>query len=522
MGKATRSIAAPVAGLMAAALAPSALEAAPPKAASNPGVKRLSRIKGVKPRNIILILTDDHRYDAMGFMGHPLAETPNLDSIARNGVHLRNAFVTTSLCSPSRASILTGQYTHHHGVVDNNHEVSPHLVFFPQYLQRAGYTTAFIGKWHMGHETDEPQRGFDHWVSFKGQGTYLPSANGLNVNGKKVPQKGYITDELTDYAIDFLENRPKDKPFFLELSHKAVHANFVPPDRYKGRFDSKPVPHPPTWGLDADNDGKPMWAKNQRNSVHGVEHPWFSMDGEKNVEDTYRRYCEALLAVDDSVGRVLGYLREQGLEENTVVLYMGDNGFLFGEHGLIDKRNAYEPSIRIPMVMQAPGLIPPGSKVDAMVANVDVAPTLLEAAGLKAPKDMDGISFLPLAKGEKGPRRETFLYQYFWERAYPQTPTCFALRDDRYKYILYHGVWDTDEFFDLQADPHEANNLIRDPAHQQKALAMRQRLYEELERTGGLQIPLAPDPAYMANDRRADGSGAAPFPSYTLRAPAGR
>ncbi len=192
---------------------------------------------GVKPRNVVFVLTDDHRYDAMGFMGHPFLETPHLDSLASNGVHLKNAFVTTSLCSPSRASILTGLYTHKHRVIDNNRLVPEGTIFFPQYLQQAGYTTAFIGKWHMGGAHDDPRPGFDHWISFRGQGNYLPPGPNytLNVNGERVKQKGYITDELTDYAVDWLEQQNgADKPFFLYLSHKAVHSNFTPAERHAG------------------------------------------------------------------------------------------------------------------------------------------------------------------------------------------------------------------------------------------------------------------------------------------------
>ena len=195
-------------------------------------------VPGAKQRNVIFILADDHRYDAMGFMGHPFLETPHMDAIARNGVHLKNAFVTTSLCSPSRASILTGLYTHKHRVIDNNRLVPQGTRFFPQWLQKAGYTTAYIGKWHMGGETDAPRPGFDHWVSFRGQGHYLPPNPNytLNVNGDRVKQKGYITDELTDYAIEFMEQQQSKKaPFFLYLSHKAVHANFTPAERHAGR-----------------------------------------------------------------------------------------------------------------------------------------------------------------------------------------------------------------------------------------------------------------------------------------------
>src|SRR5262245_15586836 len=197
-------------------------------------VPALPKISGGKARNIVLIVTDDHRHDAMGFAGHPFLKTPHLDGLARGGAHLRNAFVTTSLCSPSRASILTGLYAHRHRVIDNNNPVPAGLTFFPQYLQAAGYDTAFIGKWHMGSDSDEPQRGFHHWVSFKGQGTYWPNPNGLNVNGQKVPQKGYLTDELTDYAVEWLDARTGDKPFLLYLAHKAVHTDFLPDDKLPG------------------------------------------------------------------------------------------------------------------------------------------------------------------------------------------------------------------------------------------------------------------------------------------------
>ena len=271
----------------------------------------IERVPEAKPRNVVFILTDDHRYDAMGFMGHPFLKTPHLDSMARNGVHLKNAFVTTSLCSPSRASILTGLYTHKHRVIDNNRLVPEGTVFFPQHLQKAGYETAYIGKWHMGGSTDQPRPGFDHWVSFRGQGTYLPSRNGLNVNGKKVPQKGYITDELTDYTVDWLRNRKRDKPFFLYLSHKAVHAQFTPAERHKGTFaEAEVVPPKSQANTVANYDAKPRWLKDQRNSWHGVD---FAYHSGIDIEKFYKDYCEAFLAVDDSIGRVLKTLKETGV-----------------------------------------------------------------------------------------------------------------------------------------------------------------------------------------------------------------
>jgi N-acetylglucosamine-6-sulfatase len=472
---------------------------------------QLAQIPGAVPRNVVFVLVDDLRFDALGMMGHPWLETPNLDALARRGVHLRNTFVTTALCSPSRASILTGHYAHRHRVVDNNNPIPQGTTFFPQYLQKAGYDTAFIGKWHMGGESDAPQPGFDRWVSFRGQGTYLPTKDGLNVDGKPVPQRGYITDELTDYAVDWLKERRAGRPFFLYLSHKAVHSDFVPAARHKGRYDGKPFVRPDTMAdTPANYDGKPMWVRNQRNSWHGVDFPYHS---DLDIASYYRRYAETLLAVDDSVGRIVELLRERGLLESTVVMFMGDNGFAFGEHGLIDKRTAYETSMRVPLLMAGGGL-PAGRSVDDVVANIDIAPTVLEAAGLTPPA-MDGRSFLPLVRGERIPWRETLLYEYYWERNFPQTPAMHALRGARYKYIRYYGLWDTDELYDLQGDPLEKRNLVRDPAHADVVTRLNRELFETLAATDGMYIPLAPDRGNPQNLRRRSGSPAADFgPSF--------
>ncbi len=478
---------------------------------------RLPRIPGVKPRNVIFILADDHRYDALGFLqGQAFLSTPRLDAMARNGVHLRNAFVTTALCSPSRASILTGLYAHQHRVVDNNNPVSPDLVFFPQYLQQAGYETAFIGKWHMGGASDDPQRGFDHWVSFKGQGTYLPSENGLNVNGKRVAQKGYITDELTDYALDWLRQRKGDKPFMLYLSHKAVHGGFTPAERHRGRYADRQFVEPKTMNP-ANHRGAPMWVQNQRNSFHGVDFPYH---GDQNVAELYKRYAETLLAVDESLGRVMDWLKQRGLYESTLVIYMGDNGFAFGEHGLIDKRTAYEESMRVPMLAQCPELFKGGAVVNGVVANIDIAPTILAAAGLQAPKAskaMAGRSFMALAKGEQVNWRETVLYEYYWERNLPHTPTLHALRGKQYKYIRYYGIWDMDELYDLAADPLETENLIFNPEHQPIVKQMNQQLFDTLNETNGMQIPLYRDRGGQQNLRRKAGAKAAAFPAELMR-----
>jgi N-acetylglucosamine-6-sulfatase len=476
---------------------------------------RLEPIPGVRPRNIVLILSDDHRWDAMGFMGHPFLKTPAMDRIAREGVHFANAFVTTSLCSPSRASMLTGQYAHTHRVTDNNTLDPPGLVFFPQYLQAAGYETAFIGKWHMGGESDQPRRGFDHWVSFRGQGSYMPSEKAfLNVNGNQVKQQGYITDELTGYAIEWLRGRGL-KPFFLWLSHKAVHGGFVPAKRHDGVYEQQEVTPPKTQADTPENyHGKPRWVKTQRNSTHGADFP-----DQRTIplERNYKRYCETLLALDESIGKVLDQLRQQGMLDSTLVVYVSDNGYQWGEHGLQDKRTGYEESIRIPMVARCPELFQPGTKTRGMVLNIDLGPSLLAVAGFRAPASMQGRNFLPLAQGKEKNWREHFLYEYFWERNYPQTPTLHAIRTDRFKYIHYHGIWDTDELYDLQADPLETMNLIADPGREATVKRLNNLLFETLEATGGMHIPLTRDRGRPQVMRRAKGSAQGEFPPWMIR-----
>jgi N-acetylglucosamine-6-sulfatase len=461
-----------------------------------------------RPRNVIFILADDHRYDMMGF--HPGApewlRTPHLDRMRGGGAHLANAFVSTALCSPSRASILTGQYAHRHGVVDNNRDVPPGTRFFPQYLQRAGYRTAFFGKWHMGQDTDEPRLGFDRWVSFRGQGVYEDPV--LNVDGRKVEAKGYTSDILTDYAIQWMQDereRSPDRPFFLYLSHKAVHASFVPAPRHRGRYDGARLRYPDTMAADAPHhESWPAWVAAQRSSWHGVDYMYH---GRIDYDAFYRRYAETLLGVDDSVGRVLDHLEKSGLDRDTLVVYMGDNGFSFGEHGLIDKRHAFEESMRVPMLAWAPGWIRGGATVGEMVMNLDIMPTILDLAGVSAPADhaLDGRSFLSLLEGRKVAWRDDVLYEYYWEWNFPQTPTQFALRTDRYKYVHFYGLWDQDGFYDLQADPGETSNLIQSAEHQERIDGLRARLFERLEASGGLQIPLRAPKGERLDKRRGAG-----------------
>ena len=294
---------------------------------------------------------------------------------------------------------------------------------------------------------------------------------------------------------------PKDKPLFLYLSHKAVHSEFLPAERHRGRYAGVALPRPVTMAnTEANYRMKPHWVRAQRDSWHGVDYLYH---GEMDFDAFYRRYAETLLALDESVGRVLDYLDESGLAENTLVFYMGDNGFLLGEHGLIDKRNAYEESIRVPMLAYAPGFVASGSTTEALVRNIDIAPTILELAGVRPAVEMDGASFLSMLRGEApaaaGDRE--FLYEYYWEHAFPHTPTTLALREDRYKYIYYHGVWDVNELYDLETDPDEQFNLIDVPAFRQEANRLRQRLFQRLEETGGMVIPLKPAGTYQAAER---------------------
>lgn len=482
-----------------------------------------------KRLNVIFILTDDQRYDEMGFM-NPILNTPNMDRLAETGVFFKNAFVTTSLCSPSRASILTGQYMHNHGVVDNNSPVADGTVFFPQYLQEVGYQTAFFGKWHMGEagsskgELDSPQPGFDHWLSFAGQGDYFPvQRNGkvsqFNINGKHVPQKGYITDELTDYTLDWLaKERDRTKPFFVYLSHKAVHANFSPPERYKDLYSDAVIPVPASQADTEENyRGKPMWVRNQRNSWHGVDFPYHS---NLNVQEYKRQYHRALTAVDDSIGEIDLWLKENGLADNTVVILMGDNGFMFGEHGLIDKRNAYEESMRVPMLAYIPGLDNPGLVVEEIVAGIDIGPTILDIAGVELmPEQFEGQSMLPLALGKTVDSwRDDLLYEYYWEFNYPMTPTTFALRTESYKLIQYHGIWDTEELYDIRNDPREMINLIDDPDYLEVRVKLRKELYRRLANNEGEHvIPYTEKWGPGAHSRNLNGSKAASFPPGWLK-----
>jgi N-acetylglucosamine-6-sulfatase len=405
--------------------------------------------------NIIFILIDDQRYDLLSYLDHPWIKTPNIDKLAARSVYFRNAFVTTSLCSPSRASILTGMYAHAHGVVDNDIPLRNELPTFPKELQKAGYKTALIGKWHMGGLNADPKPGFDFWLSFEGQGKYIDPE--FNINGSVKQEKGYTPDILTTYALNFIEEQTRTKkPYCLYLSHKSIHEPFTPAEKHQESYRDLVIPRPESFENNAkNNQGKPEWVVRQRKSWHGAER-----ESLKDFDQFFREYSECMLGVDESIGRITGKLEELGELENTVIIYFSDNGYLIGEHGLIDKRVMYEESIRVPCFIYYPQLGIPAGKRDEFVLNIDLGPTILDIAGVPAPTTMHGKSLLPLLKGEAGDWRSDFIYEYYIDPNAVQTPTIFGLRNKQYSYITTHGVWDNYELYDIQADPKQSNNLL--------------------------------------------------------------
>jgi N-acetylglucosamine-6-sulfatase len=292
---------------------------------------------------------------------------------------------------------------------------------------------------------------------------------------------------------------------------------FHPAERHAGRYQDKKLPIPKTMANTPENyKDKPRWLKDQRNSWHGVD---FAYHQDTNIEEHYRLYCEALLSVDESIGRVRKWLEDNSLAENTLVMYMGDNGFQWGEHGLIDKRTAYEASIRVPLLGVCPKLWKSGTTLDQVVANIDIAPTILEAASIKTPDHMDGRSYLQLAAGNLKPSewRQNALYEYYWEYNYPHTPTTLALRTQRYKFIQYHGIWDIDELYDMENDPHEERNLIFSKDHQETITKMRTDLHEILVESNANRVPFSHKRGMGSNLRLRSGSKPAGFPPPLMR-----
>lgn len=433
--------------------------------------------------NFLFIYTDDQRFDALSFvqkeqggMGRfPWFETPNMDRLARDGIWFRNAFVTESLCSPSRASFLSGQYNHTNGVVNNHMSFPLDDITSSGILAKAGYDTAYFGKWHHANQKERP--GFNYIASFIGQGRYDDCP--FNVNGVMTPSQGWVDDVVTDYTLDYLKNHDKSKPFDIVVGFKSPHDPRTPSEQGRDRFnDTKPRPVP---NLFIRPPFLPI----------GVESN--QMVGLRSWGEKQRDYFRTISSADDCVGRILDALDQLGLAQNTVVIFTSDNGYYLGEHSLGDKRSAYEESMRIPLLLRWPAGAAKGVTVDSIVLNIDLAPTLLDLAGMKIPGAMQGISWKPLLDG-KAPDdwRKAFLYEYFHERNYG-SPTVVAVRTDDAKLITYPGHDDWTELFNLKADPYEVTNLYKNAADSDLRKEMETELARQ-EKATDYHVPENADP----------------------------
>jgi len=434
--------------------------------------------------NFLFILVDDLPHDANGFSGrYPFLKTPNIDRLANEGVNVKNFFVTQSICSPSRASFLNGTYPHIHGVNQNNRHVDPDWNKFPSYathLQKQGYQSAHIGKIHMAHSKGKKhiRPGFDYWYSFNGQGDYFNPE--VNDNGLEYQEKGYITDILTDKTVDWLINkRESKKPFILNLWHKAVHEKHLPATRHKKLYIGENLPKPPFDTHKETFDGKPEW---QRKKTYGAKWKNYLPIPEKLEELKWPiRYqkniklLRSLAAVDESIGTVLKTLEELGELENTVVIFSSDNGYFMGEHTFKDKRLAYENSMRVPMLIRYPKIFKDKSVVDEQCLNIDLAPTILDMAGIEKPDYMQGESMLDLLIGKSDSDwRNSFLFEYYRDSEWPHAgPNQVAVRTMEFKLVESFIENDIDELYDLVNDPGEMNNLINDSRFDEKENELR-------------------------------------------------
>jgi arylsulfatase A-like enzyme len=422
--------------------------------------------------NILFVITDDQRWDSLGLTGHPFLETPNMDRIGREGAHFRNAFVTTPLCSPARGSFLTGQYAHKHLITGNSiaySEQSHRLVTFPMYLQRAGYYTGYVGKWHMGKDASA-RPGFDHWISFAGQGTFNDPV--LNINGQTKKHPGYLTDIISDFAADFIRKSHDGKPFMLYVSHKAVHSPYTPAERHKDLYSDEPLPR--RANVKADISGKPMLTR------EGAKPP---PAGGPVKDQLIRDQLRCLRSVDEGLGKILAALEETGQLDRTLVIFTSDNGYFWNEHRLGDKRAAYEEAIRIPLLMRYPPLIKPGTTIETMVLNIDIAPTLLALAGADRSPDMHGRSLLPLLAEPHATLRDAALLENFHDPRFPHIAAWQAIRTPNWKYIHYPDLEGMDELYNLESDPFEMSNLIDAPEAADVLRTLRDRLAQSLRET---------------------------------------
>lgn len=438
--------------------------------------------------NIIFIITDDQQCGLTGIEGNPVSKTPNIDRVAKEGAAFENFFVATPLCSPSRATFLTGQYAQKHQVTNNDRVgldvISHTLMTWPRQLRENGYKTAFIGKWHMGLD-DSRRPGFDRWLSFKGQGIFV---NGVvNDEGTIKQIDGNMTDYLNKQAAEFLKKNSKNQPFAMILSHKAVHAPIIPAERHdayyadyeyespvvsEGNIESKPV-------LKRDVPWKPSYE--YESIVPEPAEPRRGRGHDRTSIVTDQMRC--LLSVDEGVGEIFKVLEEKGQLDNTIIVYTSDNGMLMGEHNRFHtKRWAYDNVLRVPFFMRYPKLIEAGSKIDKMVSNIDWAPTVYDIVGVEPLIPVDGKSFLPLFRSDDAEWRTSFFAEYFHEKVARNTPSWQAVRTENWKYVKYVGL-DSDEMnelYDLANDPGEEFNLYKNPAYKQQLETMKIELQNKL------------------------------------------
>ena len=428
--------------------------------------------------NILFIMSDDHAAHAISAYGSKVNTTPHIDRLAAGGMLFRNAFVTNSICTPSRATILTGKYSHLNGTpVFNRFDGSQPTV--AKLLQAAGYHTGMIGKWHLGSDPT----GFDRWIVLPGQGVYK-DPDFLTPDGR-VKITGYVSDVITDLGLRFLDTRPADKPFFLMLHHKAPHRPWDPDEKHRAMFAEKVIPEPAT--LFDDYATRPAALPENKQTIARdltardlKTAPPADLTGDALIRWKYQRYMRDYLAcvqsVDDSVGRVLDYLDSHDLARNTLVIYTSDNGFFLGDLGLFDKRFMYEPSLRVPLIIRWPGVTAPGSSTDAFALNNDYAETFLEAAREKIPADMQGRSLVPLLKGKRPDDwRTAMYYRYYHDPGDHNTRAHYGLRTATDK-LIYYWKKDAWEFFDLESDPAELHNLAAGPARTEELTALQSQL----------------------------------------------